>query len=139
MESPAFTGQAFYDRLGEQTLTGSKCQSCGELYVPPRPMCGNCFGQEMALEEMNGTGKLIAFTTVHIAPTAMIEAGYDRNKPYCAGIVRLTEGPAISAQILGVDPTVPDQIQIGMSVQATFIERTQGETTGVFLAFEAKE
>lgn len=139
MDASAFTGQAFYDRLGEQTLAGSKCEACGELYVPPRPMCGNCFGEDMALTEMSGTGKLIAFTTVHIAPTAMIEAGYDRNKPYCAGIVRLAEGPAISAQILGVDPTKPDQIQIGMSVQATFIERTTGEKTGVFLGFEPTE
>lgn len=139
MKTPTFTGQSFYDRLGEQILTGSKCQSCGELYVPPRPMCANCFGQDMKLEEMMGTGKLIAFTTVHIAPTAMIEAGYDRNNPYCAGIVRLAEGPAISGQILGIDPTMPDQIEIGMSVRATFIERTSGDRTGVFLAFEPVE
>ena len=139
METPAFTGQSFYDRLGEQKLTGAKCESCGDLYVPPRPMCGNCFGDDMTLQEMSGTGTLVAFTTVHIAPTAMIEAGYDRNNPYCAGIVRLTEGPAISGQILGVDPTMPKQIQIGMSVRATFIERTQGEHTGVFLGFEPVE
>jgi uncharacterized OB-fold protein len=102
-------------------------------------MCANCFGSEVMLEEMSGTGELIAFTTVHIAPTAMIEAGYDRNNPYCAGIVRLAEGPAISGQILGVDPMQPDQIEIGMSVRATFIERTSGDRTGVFLAFEPVE
>jgi uncharacterized OB-fold protein len=135
VEAPAFTGQSFYDHLGEQKLTGSKCESCGTLYIPPRPMCGNCFGEDMAPQEMSGTGKLIAFTTVHIAPTAMIEAGFDRNNPYCAGIVRLAEGPAISGQVLGVDPTMPDQIEIGMSVQATFIERSAGDRTGVFLAF----
>ena len=58
---------------------------------------------------MSGEGKLLAFTTVHIAPTAMIEAGYDRKNPYCTGIVQLDEGPAISAQILGVDPTKPER------------------------------
>ena len=59
-------------------------------------------------EELGGRGKLVAFTTIHIAPTAMIEAGYSRDNPYCTGIVRLAEGPAISAQILGVDPTKPE-------------------------------
>ena len=76
-------------------------------------MCPSCFGADMLLEEMSGDGKLIAFTTVHIAPTAMIEAGYGRQNPYCVGVVRLAEGPAISAQIVGVDPISPEEIRIG--------------------------
>ncbi len=82
------------------------------------------------------SGKLIAFTTVHIAPTAMIEAGYDRKNPYCAGIVKLDEGPAISAQILGVDPTKPGEIEIGTPLRAAYVERGEGEEKRTFLAFE---
>ena len=71
--------------------------------------------------EMSGKGELVAFTTVHIAPTAMIEAGYGRKNPYCTGIVQLDEGPAISAQILGVDAARPQEIEIGMPLRVTFV------------------
>jgi uncharacterized OB-fold protein len=90
----------------------------------------------MEWEEMDGHGKLLAFTMVHIAPTAMIEAGYHRNNPYCAGIVQLDEGPAISAQILGVDPNTPVEIEIGAPLHATYVERGEGEAKRTYLAFE---
>ena len=115
---------------------GSRCQSCGALYVPPRAICPACYGAGMEWVEMSGEGELLAFTTVHIAPTAMIEAGYGRKNPYCAGIVQLAEGPAISAQILGVDATRPQEIEIGMPLRIAFVQRGEGEQTRTFLAFE---
>jgi uncharacterized OB-fold protein len=90
----------------------------------------------MAWVEMAGRGKLLAFTTVHIAPTAMIESGYDRENPYCAGIVQLEQGPAISAQILGVDATQPEQIKVGTPLRAVFVQRGEGEAQRTYLAFE---
>jgi uncharacterized OB-fold protein len=86
--------------------------------------------------EMSGEGELLAFTTVHIAPTAMIEAGYDRKNPYCTGVVQLAEGPAVSAQILGVDATRPQEIQIGTPLHVAFVQRGEGEQAQTYLAFE---
>ncbi len=131
-----FTSASFYEFLGEDKLTGARCESCGALYLPPRPICPACYGDDMAWVEMGGEGKLLAFTTVSIAPTAMIEAGYGRDKPYCAGIVQLAEGPAISAQILGVDPTNPDAIAIGTPLHVAFVRRGEGEAQRTYLAFE---
>jgi hypothetical protein len=131
-----FNGTSFYEFLGENKLMGSRCQSCGALHVPPRPICPACYGEEMVWEEMSGQGQLLAFTVVHIAPTAMIEAGYSRKNPYCAGIVRLAEGPAISAQILGVDPVKPKEIEIGTPLTVTFVQRGEGEQARTYLAFE---
>ena len=91
----------------------------------------------MAWVELSGRGKLAAFTTVHIAPTAMIEAGYGRDNPYCAGIVQLDEGPAISAQILDVDASQPAKIAIGTPLEVAFVERGEGEDRHTYLAFEA--
>jgi uncharacterized OB-fold protein len=87
--------------------------------------------------EMVGQGRLVAFTTVHIAPTAMLEAGYDRKNPYCAGVVQLDEGPSISAQIIGVPEQNPQQIAVGTPLHVAFIERGEGEERRTFLAFEA--
>lgn len=132
----AFNGTSFYEFLGENRLMGSRCKSCGALHLPPRAMCPVCYADEMAWIEMSGRGKLLAFTTVHIAPTAMIEAGYGRDKPYCAGIVQLEEGPAISAQILGVDASRPSEIEVGTSLEATFVRRGEGDEARTYLAFE---
>jgi uncharacterized OB-fold protein len=136
MGDKEFTGSSFYQFLGENKLMGARCGSCGTLHLPPRALCPACYGQEMAWEEMSGEGKLVAFTTVHIAPTAMIEAGYDRKNPYCAGIVQLVEGPAISAQILGVDPAQPGAIEIGTPLRVAFVQRGEGEQARTYLAFE---
>ncbi len=131
-----FTNAAFHAHLHDHKLMGSRCLSCEALYLPPRPMCPNCFGGEMAWESLQETGTLAAFTTVHIMPTAMLEAGYSRKKPYCAGIVKLDEGPSISALILGVDAQRPETITIGAPLKAAYIERGEGEEAVTYLAFE---
>jgi uncharacterized OB-fold protein len=66
----------------------------------------------------------------------MIEAGYRRDKPYCTGIVQLDGGPAISAQIVGVDPTKPESIRVGMPVKLAFVQRGEGDGAPTHLAFE---
>jgi hypothetical protein len=130
------TGEAFYQYLAEHKLMGSRCQSCGVLHVPPRSLCPACYSGELVWEQVSGTGKLVAFTMVHIAPTAMIEAGYGRKNPYCTGIVQLDEGPCISAQITGVDPAAPREIEVGMPLRVAFVQRGEGEAQRTYLAFE---
>ena len=136
MSERQMTGEAFYQYLAEHKLMGSRCQSCGALHLPPRPLCPACYGDELAWEQIGGRGKLVAFTTVHIAPTAMIEAGYGRKNPYCTGIVALEEGPCISAQITGVDPAAPQEIEVGTPVRIAFVQRGEGEAQRTYLAFE---
>ena len=136
MSEKAFTGTSFYEFLGEHKLMGSRCKACQEIYAPPRPICTHCPAGEIEWVELSGKGKLVAYTVVHIAPTAMLEAGYGRKNPYCSGVVELAEGPRISGQILGVDVAHPEAIQIGMPVKVAFVERGVGEAQKTFLAFE---
>jgi uncharacterized OB-fold protein len=136
MPEREFNNESFQTYLSEHKLMGARCASCNTLYVPPRPLCPNCFGETMTWEEMGGHGQLRAFTVVHIAPSAMIEAGYGRDNPYFSGIVKLDEGPSVSAQILGADPADPEQLAIGSALKATFVERGEGEDAQSFLAFE---
>ena len=122
--------------MDEGKLMGSRNRETGEVFVPPRPIDPKTHGEEMEWIELSGRGKLAAFTSVYIGTTAMIDAGYDRTKPYVAGIVELEEGPRISAQLLGVDGKQPDINWIGRAVQASFIERGEGEKQRAYLAFE---
>ncbi|MFN2222236.1 MAG: Zn-ribbon domain-containing OB-fold protein [Chloroflexota bacterium] len=138
MPEREFNNTSFQTYLGEHKLMGSRCASCDALYVPPRPLCSDCFGETMTWEEMGGHGELRAFTVVHIASSAMIEAGYGRENPHFSGIVKLDEGPSISAQILGADAAHPEQLAIGTPLHAVFIERGEGEEARSFLAFEVE-
>jgi uncharacterized OB-fold protein len=131
-----FTAASFQAYMNEGKLMGSRNPRTGELFVPPRPIDPRTHGETMEWVELAGRGRLAAFTSVYIGTTAMIEAGYDRTKPYVAGIVELEEGPRISAQILGLDGAQPDIAWIGQAVRATFVERGEGEERRAYLAFE---
>jgi len=134
-----FTSVSFNQYLSEKRLMGSKCQACGTIYLPPRPLCTACHGDEMTWVEMGGRGRLVAYTTVHIGPGIMIEEGYDRNNPYCTGIVELVEGPRVSARIVELDARSPGGIQIGTPLMVHFLPSRQAEKNRTFLAFEPLE
>lgn len=118
-----FEFSSYRAHLNRQRLMGVRCATCGTWLLPPRPRCLACDGQDLAWAELAGTGTLAAFTVIYTAPSAMLAAGYGRDNPYCCGIVRLTEGPAISAQIVGIDATHPEALRLGAALRATFIAR----------------
>lgn len=126
----------FEEFLKEEKLMGARCAGCGILSVPPRLVCSGCYSSEMEWEEMEGTGKLAAFTCIAIGPSFMAEEGYDRKNPYCTGVVELGEGTRVVARIEGVDARDPESIRVGMPVAAKFLHRGEGDGSRTFLAFE---
>jgi len=125
MEERSFTAASFDQFLSEKKLMGSKCKKCGALYAPPRPICLKCYSNEMEWVELKGKGKLVGFTVIGVGPKPMVDAGYDREHPYCAGIIELEEGPKVSAQVLGVDVAHPENIKIGTPLIVDFVERSK--------------
>lgn len=137
-EKKPFTAASFYQYLNEEKLMGSRCSACDESFLPPRALCPNCFGDELEWTEFSGRAKLAAFTSIAIAPTAMIEAGYGRDNPYLAGVVELEEGVKISGQILGIDASKPEEVKIGAPLKVAFVERGEEDQKQTFLAFEVE-
>jgi uncharacterized OB-fold protein len=136
MEQKPINDISFEKFLDGERLMGSECGSCGSRFVPPRPLCPACHAWEMKWMEMKGTGKLAAFTCITIAPPFMIAQGYNRKNPYCSGVVELDDGGRVDARIIGVDPTEPEGIRVGMPVRVTFIHWGKGKEKETFLAFE---
>ena len=132
-----FYSSAYAKFLSEKKLKGSKCKKCGHISVPPKPICPKCQGNDMELVEMKGKGKLAAYTVVAVGAPLMIEEGVDREHPYCSGIVELEEGVKVTARILGMDTTKPDQIRIGTPVTVEYVEAMHGGEKKTFLAFRA--
>ena len=135
MSDIEFTSIAHYKALGEHKLVASRCKSCGKLFFPARPMCPECHGKDMEAVGLSGKGKLAAYSVINIGTTAMIQAGFDRKNPYCAAVVKLEEGPSICAQMVGVDVAHPENIKIGTPVNATFLDRGEGDAKKTFLGF----
>jgi uncharacterized OB-fold protein len=56
-----------------------------------------------------GTGELYSFTTVQEAPE-----GFEGQAPYLVALVKLDEGPLITAQLTDVDapPTIGDRVEM---------------------------
>ena len=132
------TAGMFAKTISEKALIASRSRSTGELFFPAHPLTPGTAQSDMDLVTLSGRGTLAGYSIVAIAPTLMLKAGYDRKNQYCVGIVKLEEGPSISAQILGVDVAHPESIKIGTSVVAEFIERADGEANTTALAFRCQ-
>ncbi|MFC2003187.1 Zn-ribbon domain-containing OB-fold protein [Chloroflexota bacterium] len=123
MNEMPFTAASFDKFCSEKKLMASKCKQCGAVHLPPRPICMKCSSSEMEWAELKGKGKIVSFTVIGVGPWTMISEGYDREHPYCSGIVELEDGPRITTQILGVDVNKPENIKVGTPVTADFVER----------------
>ena len=130
------TSYDFYVGLTQHKLLASRSLSTGQLFLPPRPLDPKDMSTEMEWVELSGKGKLLTFTVIYVGTSAMIAAGYDRKNPYCVGIVQTDEGPAISAQIMDLDLSHPELIQIGMPLEVVYLERGEGEAKKTFLGFK---
>ncbi len=98
MEQKPFSDISYDQYLKEERLMGSKCKKCNALFVPPRPICIKCHGEEIEWVQMKGKGKLAAFRCITIGPSFMIAEGYNRKNPYCSGVVELEEGVRVDAR-----------------------------------------
>ncbi len=136
MENRPFSDISYEQFLNEEKLMGSRCKGCGKQYVPPRSICINCYKIGMEWVEMQGKGRLAAFTCINIPPPFMIAQGYSRKNPYCTGVVELAEGAKVDARIEGVDCTKPEDIKVGMPLRVKFLHRGEGDNMETYLAFE---
>jgi uncharacterized OB-fold protein len=129
---------AAYDKfISGGKLMGSKCRQCGAMYVPPRPICPKCRSSQAELIEMKGRGRIAAYTVVTVGPPMMVDEGFDRDHPYCSGVIELDEGARVTARIAGVDVAQPDKIKIGTPVIVEYPKYDHGGEKKTFLSFRA--
>lgn len=135
MGNRAFSDISYQQFLAEEKLMGSKCNRCGAVYVPPRPICTECRKSDLQWVEASGKGKLAAFTCISIGPAFMIAEGYDRKNPYYVGVVELDEGPRVDVRLEGLE-SKPENIKVGTPMTVKFLHRGEGDAQKTYLAFE---
>jgi uncharacterized OB-fold protein len=94
----SFTAEAktsdFVKYLEEGKVMATRCTKCGTSYFPPKMDCPNCLDSEVEWFEINNTGKLLTFTTVHYGPS-----GFENDAPYTLGIVDFGDGLRVFGRI----------------------------------------
>jgi uncharacterized OB-fold protein len=136
MEKKPFNDASYEQYLNDRRIMGSRCKKCNALALPPRPICVSCHGSDLEWVELKGKGKLAGFTSIMVAPPAMAREGFGRNNPYVVGVVELDEGVKAVSRITGVDAKNPDQIRVGMPLQADFASKGEGHTQQTSLVFK---
>ena len=107
-------------------LVGEVCPHCEAKIFPPRDVCPECGGEAKTQFQFSGRGEVYSFTTVYDPP-----AGYEENAPYTVALVKLAEGPMVTAQLtdLGDKP-----VQIGAPVEmVTRRLRQDGDERGMIV------
>lgn len=135
MGESRITTETYALNTSAHRLVGSRSADGAEIFFPARSIDPHNPTAHLELVELSGRGTLVTFSIVPVASSEMIAAGYGRDNPHCVGIVRLVEGPAISAQITGVDVNHPEQIRLGIAMEAEFLDRVIGEYVKTVLAF----
>ena len=107
-------------------LVGEVCPHCDHKMFPPRDVCSNCGDEAKESFNFKGKGEVQSFTTVTEAPV-----GYEDQVPYTVALVKLEEGPIITAQLTDIDS---QDVQIGMPVEmVTRKLRNDGGERGVII------
>jgi hypothetical protein len=113
-ETMPFTIESFYRFVKEKKIMGAQCSKCGQLILPPRPMCPKCLSKDLEWKESLKQGKLLTYTVIHVSPQQ-----FQSLAPYAVGIVELENDARLAGMIKGI---ALDQIKVGMNLTIDFEE-----------------
>lgn len=117
--------EPFWDATRRQQLVLPWCTSCQRPFWYPRPACPRCLGSDIEWRAASGRGEVYAVTVVHRAQNPLMA---DR-APYPVVLVDLEEGVRMMSNVVGVEPA---RVQVGMPVQLTWEELSDGRNLPLF-------
>jgi uncharacterized protein len=124
-------GGFFWEGTARGELRIQKCNACGRLRHPPRPMCPHCRSTDRSWAAVAGTGTVWSF----VVPHPPLLPPYSDLAPYNVIVVSLDAHPTIrfvGNLVPGADGALndidPATIRIGEPVQVVFkrFERADG-------------
>jgi uncharacterized OB-fold protein len=101
----------FWDAAREGRLVGQRCEACGRMRHPPRPMCPACHSLDWSFIDLSGEGEVYSYAILHHPQNPAFEY------PVIAALIDLEEGVRVMSNLVEVDPSA---ITIGMPVSVEF-------------------
>ncbi len=111
----------FFEASKRGQLVVQKCESCGELRFPPRPLCVHCLSPQATWIPVSGRGEVYSFNIMH----QVYHPGFAPEIPYAVVVIKLEEGAKMTSNLIGIKP---HEIRCGMPVEVVF-EKLSGEVT----------
>ena len=114
------TGSAFFVALrDERKILGSYCAQCDVVFLPPRKVCGRCFGSSMEWRELGHEGTLLTYTIPRYR-----EKIHPTEAPFAFGVVKLDGADTGLTHLIG--EFKEGGLRSGMRVKAVFREKPEG-------------
>ena len=107
-----FTIEEFYKSVSSGKLMAAMCRKCGNVFLPPRPVCTECLSTDLKWVELDKRGRLLTYTIIHVAPKQ-----FQSMTPYTVGIVKLKDGLKLPGMIRGVEQ---EELAVGMELEVDF-------------------
>ena len=124
----SFTGTTrvndFIDRLEQGKVSGTRCESCGQVFFPPRADCCACRSSKMEWFDVQGTGKLVTYSTLAFGPK-----GFEGDLPYTIALVDYGDHKVFGRIAGGITEA---ELSIGMALTAKANPLPDGRVNYVF-------
>ena len=93
-------------------LVGTKCETCGKVFFPPRMFCPHCRrAGKIVPFKFSGKGKVLTYSVLYSTADQ-----YADMKPYVLAVIELDEGARMTSHVI----CEPDEVYIGMRVKSVF-------------------
>ena len=114
----------FINYLEDGKVSGTKCQSCGLVFFPPRADCYQCLSSDVQWFEVAGEGKLLTYSKLQFAPV-----GFDQDVPYCIALLDYGDYKVFGR----ISSEVPEEeLQVGMKMSTAANQLPNGQLNYVF-------
>ena len=98
---------------GDPYLEGTKCGSCGAIFLGERDVCSKCATRgKMKAIKLSNRGKLYAYSIVHRSFPGI-------EVPYVSAIVDLEGGGTVKGNLINVEPD-PAKIPFDLPVEVVY-------------------
>jgi len=106
-------------------LEGVKCRTCGRVFFPPRSTCPKCGSSSLEQYTLPRRGRVLSFSVVRKPPR-----GFEYATPYVIALIELEDGSSILSQLTDCSP---EEVEIGMPVEAVFRKVREDGETGIIM------
>ena len=115
------TARPFWEGLNEGRVMLQWCRQCDRSVWYPREFCPNCLTENNPLEwiEASGRGRVHTYTVIRQAAHPF----FQEQVPYIFGVVELAERARMMTNFL----CDPDEIEVGMPVEAVIVDGTDDQ------------
>ena len=111
----------FWQSVDRRAMELPYCGACERYHFYPRPVCPECWSDDLDWRAVSGRGTVWSYTVVRFAHGA--HEGWKMRVPYAVALIELEEGVRMMANV--VDCPV-ESVRSGMRVELNYREYEDG-------------